>query len=46
MPVTTNSKSALSIYNQAMKYFDDVNLDKALETFKKALDAGPGFFHG
>lgn len=44
MPVTTNSKSALSIYHQAMKYFDDVNLDKALETAKKALDSDPDFF--
>jgi tetratricopeptide (TPR) repeat protein len=44
MPVTTNSKSALLIYSQAMKYFDDVHLDKALETFKKALDQDPDFF--
>jgi len=44
MPVTTNSKSALSLYSQAMKYFDDVNLDKALETFKKALSQDPDFF--
>jgi tetratricopeptide (TPR) repeat protein len=44
IPVTTNSKSALSYYNQAMKYFDDVKLDKALETFKKALSQDPDFF--
>jgi Tfp pilus assembly protein PilF len=44
MPVTTNSKSALSLYKTAMKYFNDVNLDKALETFKKALDQDPDFF--
>lgn len=44
MPVTTNSKSALSLYNQAMKYYDDVNIGKALETFKKALDQDPDFF--
>lgn len=44
MPVTTNSKSALSLYKEAMKYFDDVNLNKALETFKKALDQDPDFF--
>jgi tetratricopeptide (TPR) repeat protein len=44
MPATTNSTSALSLYNQAMKYFDDVNLDKALETFKKALNQDPDFF--
>jgi tetratricopeptide (TPR) repeat protein len=44
MPVTTNSKSALSFYNQAMKYFDEVALDKALETFDKALKQDPDFF--
>jgi tetratricopeptide (TPR) repeat protein len=44
MSVTTNSKSALSLYNQAMKYFDDVFLNKAIETFKKALDQDPDFF--
>lgn len=44
MPVTTSSKAALSLYNQAMKYFDNVSLDKALVTFKKALDQDPDFF--
>jgi tetratricopeptide (TPR) repeat protein len=44
MPVTTNSKSALSLYNQAMTYFDDVSLNKAIETFKKALDQDHDFF--
>jgi Tfp pilus assembly protein PilF len=44
MPVTTNSKSALSLYNEGMKYFDDVKLDKAFETFKKALELDPDFF--
>jgi Tfp pilus assembly protein PilF len=44
MLVTTNSKSALSLYNKAMNYFDDVNLDKALETFTKALEQDPDFF--
>ena len=44
IPVTTNSTSALSLYNQAMKYYDDVKLNKALETFNKALDADPDFF--
>ena len=44
MSVTTNSKSALSLYNQAMKYFDDVYLNKAIETCKKALDQDPDFF--
>jgi Tfp pilus assembly protein PilF len=44
MSVTTNSKSALSYYNQAMKYFDGVSLNKALETCKKALGEDPDFF--
>jgi Tfp pilus assembly protein PilF len=44
IPVTTNSKSALSFYNEAKKYFDDVNVEKGLEAFKKALDKDPDFF--
>jgi Tfp pilus assembly protein PilF len=44
MPVTAKSSSALSLYNQAVKYFDDVNLNKALESFEKALDEDPDFF--
>ncbi len=44
MPVTTNSKSALSAYNEAKKYLDAANFEKALETFKKALDQDPDFF--
>jgi Tfp pilus assembly protein PilF len=44
MSVTTNSKSALLYYNQAMKYYDDVNLKDALETFKKALNQDQDFF--
>jgi Tfp pilus assembly protein PilF len=44
MPITTNSKSASSLYTQAKKYFDDVNLNMALETFKKALVKDPDFF--
>jgi Tfp pilus assembly protein PilF len=44
MPVTTNSKSALSFYNQAMKYFDDVKVKDALETFRKALNQDKDFF--
>ncbi len=44
MPVTTNSKSAMSFYHQAMKYFDEVNLNKALETMNKALEQDPDFF--
>ena len=44
MSVTCNSKSALSLYNQAMKYYDDVKLKEALETFKKALNQDQDFF--
>lgn len=44
MPVTTNSRSALSYYNQAMKYYDDVKVKDALETFIKALDQDKEFF--
>jgi Tfp pilus assembly protein PilF len=44
MSVTANSKSALALYSQAMNYLDDVKLDKALETFKKALKQEPDFF--
>jgi len=31
MPITTNSKSALSLYTRGRKYFDDVNLEKAVK---------------
>jgi tetratricopeptide (TPR) repeat protein len=44
MPVTTGSHSALSLYVKAKKYYDDVHLDKAIETFTKALDQDPDFF--
>lgn len=44
IPVTTNSRTALKFYSEAKKYFDDVRLDRALETFKKALDQDPDFF--
>jgi tetratricopeptide (TPR) repeat protein len=44
MSVTANSKSALLLYDQAMKYYDDVQLNKAIETFKKALGQDPDFF--
>jgi Tfp pilus assembly protein PilF len=44
MPVTSGSKAALSVYNQAMKYLDEVKLDIALETFKKALKEDRDFF--
>ncbi len=44
MPVTTGSGSALKVYAEARKYYDDVFLDRAIETFKKALSQDPGFF--
>jgi Tfp pilus assembly protein PilF len=44
MSVTSRSKSALTLYSQAMKYLDEVKLDKALESFKKALKQEPDFF--
>jgi len=44
IPVTTSSKTALSFYYQAMKYYDDVKLKQALESFKKALDQDQDFF--
>jgi tetratricopeptide (TPR) repeat protein len=44
MPVTTTSKSALSYYTQAMKYYDDVKVKDALENFKKALNLDHDFF--
>jgi tetratricopeptide (TPR) repeat protein len=44
IPVTTNSKSALLLYNEGKKYLDDVNLEQALATFKKSLDQEPDFF--
>jgi Tfp pilus assembly protein PilF len=44
IPVTTNSKSALSYYNQAMKYFDEVKLKDAIEAFNKALSQDQDFF--
>ncbi len=44
IPVTTKSTSALSLYNQAMKYFDDVKLKKALETLNKAIEEDSDFF--
>jgi tetratricopeptide (TPR) repeat protein len=44
MVVTTNSKSALALYDQAMKYYNEVKMDKALTTFRKALEQDPDFF--
>lgn len=44
IPVTTSSKSALSFFNEAMKYFEDVNLDKGQDLLVQALDEDPDFF--
>jgi tetratricopeptide (TPR) repeat protein len=44
IPITTNSKTALNSYSQAMKYFDDVKVKDALEGFKNALNLDPDFF--
>ena len=44
IPVTTTSKSALSFYNKAMKYYDEVNLNEAIKNFKEALNQDPDFF--
>ena len=44
IPVTTKSKSGLSLYNQGMKYFNDFHLGKAIDTFNEALKLDPDFF--
>jgi Tfp pilus assembly protein PilF len=44
IPITTSSESALSLYRQGMKYLDDVNVNKAVETLKKAIKEDPDFF--
>jgi tetratricopeptide (TPR) repeat protein len=44
IPVTTISKTALSYYNQAIKYFDEVKLKEALDAFNKALNQDQDFF--
>lgn len=44
MPVTGTSNSALTLYNQGMKYFNDVNLPKAIDKFNAALKEDPDFF--
>ena len=44
MPVTTSSKKALSLYDQAVKYYDAVNIDKALGSFTDALREDPDLF--
>jgi Tfp pilus assembly protein PilF len=44
MPVTTSSKSALAFYNEAMKYFEDVDLTKGRDLLFKSLEEDPDFF--
>jgi tetratricopeptide (TPR) repeat protein len=44
MPITTGSKSALASYNEAMKCFDDVALQKAHDLFLQSLKEDPDFF--
>lgn len=44
MPVTTNSKQALILFDEAMKYFERVDMAKAYELLVRALDEDPDFF--
>jgi len=44
MPVTTNSKSALAFYNEAMKCFEDVDLTKGRDLLFKSLEEDTDFF--
>ena len=44
MPVTTSSKSALASYNEALKYFEDVAMEKGIELLQKSLIDDPNFF--
>jgi len=44
MPVTTSSKKALGLYNEAVRYYDAVNTDKAVEAFNDALIEEPDLF--
>jgi tetratricopeptide (TPR) repeat protein len=44
MPVTTSSKQALGFYNEALKYFDNVNLKNGHDMLVKALKEDPDFF--
>ena len=44
MPLTTSSKAALATYNEAFRYFEDVDLTKGVELLKKALTEDPDFF--
>ena len=44
MPLTTSSKAALATYNEAFRYFEDVDLTKGVELLKQALTEDPDFF--
>lgn len=44
IPATTKSGKALDFYVKAKKYYDDVNAEKALESFQSALKEDPDFF--
>lgn len=44
IPVTTGSIKAREYYNEALKYFDDVNLSKGHDQLAKALREDKGFF--
>ena len=44
IPVTTRSKSALTYFNEAMSYFEDVALDKGRDLLNEALEEDNDFF--
>lgn len=44
MPITTNSKTALAFYNEALKCFEDVALVKGFNLLQKSLIEDPDFF--
>ena len=44
MPLTTSSKAALASYNEAFRYFEDVDMAKGIELLQKALTEDPDFF--
>jgi tetratricopeptide (TPR) repeat protein len=44
MPVTIGSKQALAFYIEALKCFDNVNLDKGHDLLVKSLEEDPHFF--
>ncbi len=44
MPVTSSSKKALASYNEAIRHYDAVHTDKAIEAFNDALEEDPDFF--